>query len=42
MSEILIPNAVKRETGFLYFVDGSGNICRAKMARRGKKKVEAK
>jgi len=38
MSEILIRDAVKRETGFLYFVDGKGNVCRAKMARGGRSK----
>lgn len=39
MSEILIKNAVVREKGYLYFVDGKGNICRAKMAR-GRKKAK--
>jgi hypothetical protein len=38
MSEILIANAVKREKGYLYYVDGLGNVCRAKMARGRKKK----
>jgi hypothetical protein len=38
MSEILIKNAVVREKGFLYFVDGSGNVCRAKMMRGGGRK----
>lgn len=38
MSEIIIKNAVKREPGFLYFVDGSGNVCRSKMSRGRKKK----
>ena len=33
MSEILVRNVVAREKGFLYFVDKSGNVCRAKMAR---------
>jgi len=32
---------VKRQEGFLYFVDKKGNISRAKMAR-GKKKGKAK
>ena len=40
MGEILIKNAVKRETGYLYYVDGQGNVCRARMARGGKKKKE--
>lgn len=37
MAEIILKNAVKRETGFLYYVDGQGNVCRAKMARGRKK-----
>jgi hypothetical protein len=37
MSEIVVKNAVKREPGYLYFIDKDGNICRAKQAR-GKKK----
>jgi hypothetical protein len=35
--EILVKNAVKREQGYLYYVDGDGNVCRAKMARKGAK-----
>ena len=42
MSEILVKNAIKRETGYLYFVDGQGNLCRAKMSRGGKKKKSPK
>lgn len=38
MSEIIVKNAVEREKGYLYFIDGKGNICRAKMKRGGKKK----
>jgi hypothetical protein len=37
MSEILIKNAVVREKGYLYYVDGKGNVCRAIMARGRKK-----
>lgn len=40
MSEILIRNAIKRETGYLYFIDGSGNLCRAKLNRAGGTKKE--
>ena len=40
MSEILIPNAVERETGYLYYIDGDGNVCRAKMNRKGRKKKD--
>ena len=38
MSEVLIKNAVERETGYLYYVDGEGSVCRAKMNRKGRKK----
>jgi len=38
MGEILIKNVVIREQGYLYYVDGKGNVCRAKMARGNKKK----
>jgi hypothetical protein len=35
-TEVLIKNAIKRESGYLYFVDREGSICRAKMARGGR------
>ena len=38
MGKILVKNAVKRKPGHLYYVDGSGNVCEAKMARGGKRK----
>ena len=37
MAEIIIKNAVERETGYLYYIDGKGNVCRAKMNRKGRK-----
>lgn len=37
MSEIVARNVIKREAGYLYFIDKNGNVCRAKMKRRGKK-----
>ena len=37
MGEILIKNAVQRKPGFLYYIDGKGNVCEAKMARSGRK-----
>ena len=40
MGEIILEKAIEREKGFLYYVDGKGNICRAKMSRGGKKKKE--
>ena len=41
MGKILVKNAIKREKGFLYYVDGQGNVCSAKMARGGKRKKKA-
>jgi hypothetical protein len=38
MGKILVKNVVERKPGHLYYVDGQGNVCEAKMARGGKKK----
>ena len=38
MGKIISKNIVKRKAGYLYYVDGKGNVCEAKMARGGKKK----
>ena len=38
MGKIIVKNAVVRQPGFLYYIDGEGNLCEAKMARRGKAK----
>lgn len=38
MGKVLVKNVVKRKSGYLYYVDGKGNVCEAKMARGGKKK----
>lgn len=38
MGTIIVKSVVKRKPGFLYYVDGKGNVCEAKMARGGKKK----
>lgn len=38
MGSIIVKNVVKRKPGYLYYVDGKGNVCEAKMARGGKKK----
>jgi hypothetical protein len=42
MSEKVAKAGVKRQDGFLYFIDKAGDVSRAKMARGGKKggKVE--
>ena len=42
MGTVLVKNGVKRKPGYLYYVDGKGNVCEAKMARGGKKKKAAK
>jgi hypothetical protein len=39
MGSVILKNAVKRKSGYLYYVDGKGNVCEAKMARGGKKKL---
>jgi hypothetical protein len=38
MGQVIIKNAVERKQGFIYYVDGKGNVCEAKMARGRKKK----
>ena len=42
MGKIIAKNVVERKSGFLYYVDGQGNVCEAKMARGGKKKKAVK
>ena len=42
MGRILIKEAVKREKGCMYYIDGQGNVCEAKMARGGQKKKKSK
>lgn len=42
MGKIIAKNIVKREKGFLYYIDKEGNVCEAKMARGGKKKKKKK
>lgn len=42
MGKVLVKNVVKRQPGHLYYVDGQGNVCEAKMARGGKRKKSAK
>lgn len=37
MGKIILKNAVERKEGFLYYVDGEGNVCEAKMSRGGSK-----
>ncbi len=42
MGTVLVRNVVKRKPGYLYYVDGKGNVCEARMARGGKKKKSKK
>jgi hypothetical protein len=42
MGKIVKKNVVTRKSGYLYYVDGQGNVCEAKMSRGGKKKKAAK
>ena len=42
MGSIIVKDVVKRKPGFLYYIDGKGNVCEAKMSRGGKKKAKAK
>ncbi len=42
MGAIVAKNIVTRKPGYLYYVDGKGNVCEAKMARGGKRKSSAK
>lgn len=37
--KIILKNAVERKKGFLYYIDGVGNICEAKM-KHGRKRKE--
>ena len=38
MGQVIAKGVVERKPGYLYYVDGKGNVCEAKMARGGKKK----
>ncbi|GEM_PF-257776 len=38
MGKIIAKKVIERKSGYLYYVDGQGNVCEAKMARGGKKK----
>ena len=38
MGKVIKKNVVKRKKGYLYYIDGKGNVCEAKMAWVGRKK----
>lgn len=42
MGKVIVKNAIKRKPGHLYYIDGKGNICEAKMSRGGRKKKTTK
>jgi len=42
MAEKVVKAGVKKEKGWLYFVDKNGDVSRAKMARGGRKKGKQK
>ncbi len=42
MGKIIKKNVITRKPGHLYYIDGQGNVCEAKMARGGKRKKGAK
>jgi len=42
MGTVVAKNVVKRKHGYLYYVDGKGNVCEAKMSRGGRKKKASK
>ena len=42
MGKVIAKNIVDRKSGYLYYVDGKGNVCEAKMARGGRKKKAKK
>ena len=37
MAEVLVRTGVKRQSGYLYFIDKKGDVARVQMARAGKK-----
>lgn len=41
MGKIIVKNVVDRKPGFLYYVDANGNLCEAKMSRKGRKKKKS-
>jgi len=42
MGTIIKKHVVDRKPGYLYYVDGKGNVCEARMSRGGKKKKSKK
>ena len=42
MGKVIAKNVVKRRAGYLYYVDGKGNVCEAMMSRGGRRRKTAK
>ena len=42
MGRIILKKVITRRPGHLYYIDGQGNVCEAKMARGGRKKKGTK
>lgn len=42
MGKVIARNVVTRRKGYLYYVDGAGNVCEAMMARGGRRKKATK
>ena len=42
MGKIIKKGVVKRKHGYLYYIDGQGNVCEARMSRGGKRKKKGK
>lgn len=42
MAEVVAKTGVKKQAGYLYFLDKSGNVARAAMSRAGRSKGKAK
>ena len=42
LGKVIAKGVVTRKSGYLYYVDGQGNVCEARMARGGKKKKVVK
>jgi hypothetical protein len=40
MGKIILPNAVQRKAGYLYYVNSEGSVCEAEMCHGGKKKIK--
>jgi hypothetical protein len=36
MGQVVLKCGIKREAGYLYYVDKNGDLCKAKMSRKGR------